>query len=230
MDELYDFLTNEWFSYEMVQIKNKKIIVELGCIGSNIYHAIVEHDLKNIDIYDLNGRQVLFTQYKTFEDIKITIQTFIDSVNVTKQIVTSDKDFDDIDLDDIMSMVVTKTKETTTITDNHKFKIYTYGCKNYNPSDLKMNRVYDVSQYISYIPSNFGSMRYYRGTDMIIQKMIATGGAFSQTIQDIVLDIEKNKPHTIGICCSHGKHRSVSFAELLKKYYYPDAIITHLCI
>jgi RNase adaptor protein for sRNA GlmZ degradation len=33
----------------------------------------------------------------------------------------------------------------------------------------------------------------------------------------------------IAFICNHGKHRSVGWAELLKKIYYKKSIIKHLC-
>ena len=34
----------------------------------------------------------------------------------------------------------------------------------------------------------------------------------------------------IGINCAKGRHRSVAAAELLKRYYYPSAVVEHLTI
>ena len=31
----------------------------------------------------------------------------------------------------------------------------------------------------------------------------------------------------ISFFCNHGKHRSVGWTEILKKYYYPNSIIKH---
>ena len=41
--------------------------------------------------------------------------------------------------------------------------------------------------------------------------------------------IEINNPKTIGFYCNHGKHRSVGWAEMIKKYYYENAKVKHLC-
>jgi len=35
--------------------------------------------------------------------------------------------------------------------------------------------------------------------------------------------IEIENPRAIGFLCNHGKHRSVGWAELIKKYYDTDA-------
>ena len=39
--------------------------------------------------------------------------------------------------------------------------------------------------------------------------------------------IETNNSTEISFFCNHGKHRSVGWAEIFKKYYYPNSIIKH---
>ena len=39
-----------------------------------------------------------------------------------------------------------------------------------------------------------------------------------------------NKPAKIGFFCNHGKHRSVGWAEIIKKHYYHNANIRHLTL
>jgi RNase adaptor protein for sRNA GlmZ degradation len=46
-------------------------------------------------------------------------------------------------------------------------------------------------------------------------------------IEKIINQIENNNLKEISFVCNHGKHRSVGFAEILKKYYYINSIICH---
>ena len=40
--------------------------------------------------------------------------------------------------------------------------------------------------------------------------------------------LKKNNFDTISFVCNHGKHRSVGWAEILKKYYYHFSKIKHI--
>ena len=46
-------------------------------------------------------------------------------------------------------------------------------------------------------------------------------------IKKIIEEIETNNTTKISFFCNHGKHRSVGWTEILKKYYYPNSIIKH---
>ena len=50
---------------------------------------------------------------------------------------------------------------------------------------------------------------------------------FAELLQKIIEEIEMNNSTEISFFCNHGKHRSVGWAEILKKYYYPNSIIKH---
>jgi RNase adaptor protein for sRNA GlmZ degradation len=49
----------------------------------------------------------------------------------------------------------------------------------------------------------------------------------SELLQKIIEEIETNISTEISFFCNHGKHRSVGWTEILKKYYYPKSIIKH---
>jgi RNase adaptor protein for sRNA GlmZ degradation len=46
-------------------------------------------------------------------------------------------------------------------------------------------------------------------------------------IEMIVTEIETNDYENIGFVCNYGKHRSVGWAELLRKLYFPESSIKH---
>lgn len=49
--------------------------------------------------------------------------------------------------------------------------------------------------------------------------------------QDIIKQLDEGGIYeNIGIICNYGKHRSVAWAELLKKLYYPKSNIKHIGI
>ena len=51
--------------------------------------------------------------------------------------------------------------------------------------------------------------------------------SFADIMKDIVSEIELNDYKKIGFVCNYGKHRSVGWAELIKKLYYNESIIKH---
>jgi len=223
MEELYEFLL-EQYDYSDIDVKNKEIIVDIGIIGTNTYHMYLTLLEENtVSFSDMNGIVVSKAKWQTHVELKNIIEGFRESASSKPS--TGDSEFDDIDIDDLMKQV--KILKTSS---NLKFKIFTYGCRNFNPVELNADLVYDVSKYRSHFPQSVTSVRYYRGTDELIQKMIVLGDAFQQILSGMIDNIEDSRPAIISIYCSHGKHRSVAFAELLKKYYYPKASIKHLCI
>jgi RNase adaptor protein for sRNA GlmZ degradation len=53
---------------------------------------------------------------------------------------------------------------------------------------------------------------------------------FDLIMEKIITEIETNNPQSIGIYCNYGKHRSVGWAELLKKLYYNNSVVKHMGI
>ena len=109
---------------------------------------------------------------------------------------------------------------------NRKLTIYTWGNKirktcphqtdfNFNVRHIKRKK-------------NGVKVNHRDGRTRAIQKMIINGRGFSKCLEEILDHIEKFNFTKISIYCAKGRHRSVSYAELLKKYYYPRATIHHL--
>lgn len=57
---------------------------------------------------------------------------------------------------------------------------------------------------------------------------VMSGKVFPTFMEEMVKNIEKNDLHRIGINCAKGRHRSVSCAMALHKYYYPNTEIHYL--
>lgn len=221
MDKIYEKVL-ELYDYDKIDIKNKYILVDMGGIGNNCYHCQITDD--TIEFYNLDGRTVGAHSYYNIEQIESIMETFKEGAD--KKPITDDGTFNELSLDDIVLPVVMNIMKPS----KDKIKIYTYGHRNYNPSSLNMEYSFDVSKYCSSIPASFGSLRYLTGRDEIVQKFVAMGEEFEPTLRGMVIQIEKKGYNTIGIFCAHGKHRSVSFAEILKMYFYKRAIMNHLCI
>lgn len=219
MDDLYDFLVT-MYDYDKIHIKNKYIMVDMGFIGNNSYH--VEITDTTTTFYDLNGRAVATHDYQDTDQLSDILTTFTEGA--TKTPTAGDDDIDNITMDEIMSKINLPDRKTD------KIKIYTFGKSTFNPAHIKVDRFYDLSKYRSNIPNTFGSLRYLTGKDEVVQKFVALGIEFESTLIKIINDIERNNLRTIGIFCSHGKHRSVSFGEILKYYVYRRSILNHLCI
>ena len=219
MDDLYEFLIT-LYDYDKIVWKDNHMVVDMGFIGNNSYHAEISSD--TIYIIDLNGRRVAEHNFEDTTELNTIISNFKESAS--KQPKADDESIDDYSVDELVARV------TLPPISKQKIRIYTFGKATFNKQHLKVDRFYDVSRYRSYIPSTFGSLRYLTGKDEIVQKFIALGPEFESTLLDMVNDIEKNNRNVIGIFCAHGKHRSVSFAEILKHYVYTKSIVNHLCI
>lgn len=219
MNDLYEFLIT-LYDYDKIVWKDNHMVVDMGFIGNNSYHVEISSD--TIYIIDLNGRRVAEHNFKDTTELNTIISTFKDSAS--KQPKADDESIDDYSVDELVARV------TLPPVSKQKIRIYTFGKAIFNKAHLKVDRFYDVSRYRSYIPSTFDSLRYLTGKDEIVQKFIALGVEFESTLLHMINDIEKNDHSVIGIFCAHGKHRSVSFAEILKYYVYRKSIVNHLCI
>eukprot|EP00929_Paragymnodinium_shiwhaense_P055508 TRINITY_DN27806_c0_g1_i1.p1 TRINITY_DN27806_c0_g1~~TRINITY_DN27806_c0_g1_i1.p1 ORF type:complete len:390 (+),score=86.41 TRINITY_DN27806_c0_g1_i1:73-1170(+) len=73
-------------------------------------------------------------------------------------------------------------------------------------------------------------LRTMNGTSDEVQRNVASCGLFPRWIEMVINKIEKTPCHTISINCTKGRHRSVAAAEILRKFYYPNAVLRHLTI
>ena len=115
----------------------------------------------------------------------------------------------------------------TTINENpikidRKLTIHTWGIKKHE--SIKCDIIFDATLFSTKID---GDIKYLTGIDEKIQKSIINHPKFDIIIDMIVTTIETNDYQTIGIICNYGKHRSVGWAELVKKLYYTKSIIIH---
>ena len=109
---------------------------------------------------------------------------------------------------------------------NRKLTIYTYGEKNTNHKPPECQIIFDVCTFSTKIEKT--DIKKYDGRDELIQNAIIQHPIFNILVENVINKIEENNIDTISFVCNHGKHRSVGWAEILKKYYYNHSKIKHL--
>jgi RNase adaptor protein for sRNA GlmZ degradation len=105
-------------------------------------------------------------------------------------------------------------------------KIYTWGIK--KTTGIETDITFDLTTFQTKIDPSL-DVHSLNGLSEEIQNSIILHPKFINIITRIITMIEMENPRTIGFFCNHGKHRSVGWAELIKKYYYTDAKIKHVC-
>ena len=117
--------------------------------------------------------------------------------------------------------VITKINENN-INKNRNLSIFTWGIKKHEAVECDI--LFDATLFST--KTNV-DVKDLTGLDEIIQTSIINQPMFDLIIEKIITEIESNNPKSIGIYCNYGKHRSVGWAELLKKLYYNKSIINH---
>ena len=100
--------------------------------------------------------------------------------------------------------------------------LYTWGVKKHEPKECDI--IFDATLFSTKISID---VKCLSGLDDIIQQSILNHPNFELIMERIITLIEEKKPTTIGIFCNYGKHRSVGWAELLQKIYYPSSTCIH---
>ena len=108
-----------------------------------------------------------------------------------------------------------------------EMQIYSWGIK--KNSGVECDIVFDLTNFQSKLDDNL-DVKELNGLSNEIQDSIILHPKFSELIVKVVSLVEINKPTKIGFFCNHGKHRSVGWAEIVKKYYYHNANIRHLTL
>ena len=99
---------------------------------------------------------------------------------------------------------------------------YTWGIKKHEPK--KCDLVFDATLFSTTISVD---VKCLCGKDDIIQQSILNHPNFDLIMERIITLIEEKNPTTVGFFCNYGKHRSVGWAELLQKIYYPSSTCIH---
>jgi RNase adaptor protein for sRNA GlmZ degradation len=136
----------------------------------------------------------------------------------------NDYGFTEGDMDDINDHIHEKIEQIgdKKIDNERELFIYTWGLKKHLPVECDI--IFDASLFSARINADVKTLT---GKNEIVQQGIINHPKFDIIIEMIVTEIETNDYQKIGIICNYGKHRSVGFAELLKKFYYPKSVINH---
>ena len=66
------------------------------------------------------------------------------------------------------------------------------------------------------------------GRSEAIQQSMRSHPGFDALMASVVAAIERREPKAVAFMCVWGKHRSVAWAEILKRDHYPHATIKHV--
>jgi RNase adaptor protein for sRNA GlmZ degradation len=104
--------------------------------------------------------------------------------------------------------------------------IYSWGVK----KDMKVDDcdiIFDVTLFFTKIEDH-KKLTNMTGKDKEIQDSIMLHPRFLELIDIIITEIDREEPNSVAFICNHGKHRSVGWAEIIKKIYYPKSKLFHL--
>jgi len=104
--------------------------------------------------------------------------------------------------------------------------INTWGIK--KPFSAECDVIFDLTKFQTKLDKDI-DVQTITGLTDIIQDSIICHPKFLDIVEKIVDIIETENSKDVGFICNHGKHRSVGWGELVKKLYYKNAKIKHLC-
>jgi len=125
----------------------------------------------------------------------------------------NDFDYNKILLDSIKDVVYDKNRNLT---------IYSWGIMRHDEPKCEIS--FDLTKFTT--KTNIKDIKLVDGRDVEIQNSIIQHPLFTKLLHKIIEEIETNNSREISFFCNHGKHRSVGWTEILKKYY-PNSIIKH---
>ncbi len=106
---------------------------------------------------------------------------------------------------------------------NRKLIIYSWGILRHTEPKCEIS--FDLTKFTT--KTDIKDVKLFDGRNDQIQNSIIQHPLFTELIHKIIEEIETNNSTEISFFCNHGKHRSVGWTEILKKYYYPKSIIKH---
>jgi RNase adaptor protein for sRNA GlmZ degradation len=129
----------------------------------------------------------------------------------------------DTKINDFDSNKIIETKKYISYDENRKLIIYSWGILRHTEPECEIS--FDLTKFTT--KTDIKDIKLVDGRDIKIQNSIIQHPLFSELIKKIIEEIETNNSREISFFCNHGKHRSVGWTEILKKYYYPNSIIKH---
>ena len=118
--------------------------------------------------------------------------------------------------------ILLDSKKDISYDENRKLTIYSWGIMRH--AEPKCEISFDLTKFTT--KTNIKDIKLVDGRDVEIQNSIIQHPLFTELLHKIIEEIETNNSREISFFCNHGKHRSVGWTEILKKYY-PKSIIKH---
>ena len=106
---------------------------------------------------------------------------------------------------------------------NRKLIIYSWGILRHAEPICEIS--FDLTKFTT--KTDIKDIKLFDGRDDEIQNSIIHHPLFTELLKKIIREIETNNSTKISFFCNHGKHRSVGWTEIFKKYYYTNSIIKH---
>ena len=132
----------------------------------------------------------------------------------------------EVNIDTILNNLPEKI-DNKDIIKNRNLIIYSWGVKK-DKKEVDCDIIFDLRKFQTKIDEDI-DVHTINGLNNIIQNSIILHPKFLELIEIVIKHIEIENPKEIAFICNHGKHRSVGWAELLRKLYYKKATIKHLC-
>ena len=89
--------------------------------------------------------------------------------------------------------------------------------------------IFDVTLFFTKI-NDSSALSKMSGKDTEIQNSIILHPRFLDLLKEILTYVDQDRPKNIAFICNYGKHRSVGWAEIVKKYFYNSSQIKHLTL
>ena len=104
--------------------------------------------------------------------------------------------------------------------------IYSWGQKHRLCDEPPCNLTFDLTSF----HTEFERRDFKRedGRSEAIQQSMRDHPGFDVLMARVVASIERQQPAAVSFMCTWGRHRSVAWAEILKRDYYPRATVKHL--
>lgn len=129
----------------------------------------------------------------------------------------------DTNIDDFDSNKIVESTKDIIYDKNRKLIIYSWGILRHTEPKCEIS--FDLTKFTT--KTDIKDIKLVDGRDEEIQNSIIQHPLFTELIRKIIEEIETNNSREISFFCNHGKHRSVGWTEIIKKYYYPNSIIKH---
>lgn len=212
--------THKEGNYKCYQKFNKINNIRIKITPHNSF--IIEHDRTFPD------KSLIENKTKEFTSENKDITTVIDKLSCWILQCAQDEEYESKDDGDInentISINIPEVEHDSTRT--LFIVVWGRGIRKAIPSEYKIEKNFNAG--VLYGKKSGVDYRQSAKDNEDVFKAVMSGKAFPTFMEYTIKTIEKNNLHRIGINCTKGRHRSVSCAIALQKYYYPNTEIKYL--